>query len=510
MTIKYYRDKGTPTRVVRMLNGFGTEARYGVHNDSVKNLVRGIAERVLYTPGKDGLLEPVRKPTDGFFKRLHTLQNRLIRHTTSTTRVPLDKFPEMYTGRKRVAYEKAVQELKEVPIKRTDALVKTFIKAEKINFSAKPDPAPRVIQPRSYRYNVEVGRYLKPFEHKVFEAFEKVYGYKVILKGLNADGVAHEFRTSWDAFHKPVAIGLDASRFDQHVSRDALQFEHRYYNLCFRDPELAELLRWQLHTTGFGRAKDGHVRYEVDGCRMSGDMNTSLGNCIIMASIVLGYFESYGVKARLHNNGDDCTVICEQADLYRLEHIGAWFNHFGFKLTQEQPVSVFECISFCQTQPVLLSSGWRMVRDPRTAMSKDCVSLLRWGNETEFNAWRNAISECGLHLTSGVPIWEKWYQKLWAPLPKAYAVEAIYESGMGFLARGVKKAVITEATRYSFYLAFGILPDDQIALEGDVPEVMWLQPRPLEHNTVLPFADFTHYAEQIKTKERLCSPAGGL
>lgn len=495
---------------MRILNNFGSGACYGVHNDSLKNLVRGIAERVLYTPGKDGLLEPVRKPTENFFHRLHPLQNRLIRNTTSTTRVPLDEFPLLYSGRKRVAYEKAVQELKEVPINRADALVKTFLKAEKINFSSKPDPAPRVIQPRSYRYNVEVGRYLKPFEHKAFEAFEKTFGYKVILKGLNADDVALNLRESWDEFAKPVAVGLDASRFDQHVSQDALQFEHRYYNTVFQSKELKRWLSWQLSTTGIGRAKDGHVRYTVDGCRMSGDMNTSLGNCIIMACIVLQYFQEYGLKARLHNNGDDCMVICEQSDLYRLDHIGSWFKHFGFKLTQEPAVTTFECISFCQTQPVLLSSGWRMVRDPRTAMSKDCLSLLRWGNKTEFDAWRNAISECGLHLTSGVPIWEKWYSKLWTPLPKEYAVQAIYETGMGYMARGVKTAEITEETRYSFYLAFGILPDDQIALETDVPEVEWLQPRPLEQSSINPFADFTHYAHQIQTKEHLCSPVGGV
>ncbi|MBC7344441.1 MAG: hypothetical protein H5U03_03285, partial [Clostridia bacterium] len=30
----------------------------------------------------------------------------------------------------------------------------------------------------------------------------------------------------WGAFDNPVAIGQDYSKFDQHISKDALQYEH--------------------------------------------------------------------------------------------------------------------------------------------------------------------------------------------------------------------------------------------------------------------------------------------
>jgi len=39
------------------------------------------------------------------------------------------------------------------------------------------------------------------------------------------------------------------------------------------------------------------------------------------------------------------------------------------------------------------------------------------------------------------------------------------------MARGVKAGVITEESRYSFYLAFGINPDLQLAMENSWPGI---------------------------------------
>ena len=74
----------------------------------------------------------------------------------------------MYVGRKRGIYERAYTSLMVRAIGVRDAWVNTFVKAEKVNFDKKTDPAPRVIQPRSPRYNLEVGRYLKLYEKELF------------------------------------------------------------------------------------------------------------------------------------------------------------------------------------------------------------------------------------------------------------------------------------------------------------------------------------------------------
>jgi len=74
-----------------------------------------------------------------------------------------------------------------LPVKEKDAWLSTFVKAEKLNISAKPDPAPRVIQPRDPRYNVELGRYLRHSEEYLFKAIDKVFGGRTIFKGISAD-----------------------------------------------------------------------------------------------------------------------------------------------------------------------------------------------------------------------------------------------------------------------------------------------------------------------------------
>lgn len=482
------KDKGQ--REVRTLDGFVGSDRYGVHNPSVINLVRGVAERVLYTSSEGGLERPV-QPDPEVFELLRPLRSRVLRNTRSTTVVPVEEYPQLYhDSRKRATYARAVASLETKALGRNDAIVNTFVKAEKVNFTAKPDPAPRVIQPRSARYNVHVGRYLKPFEKNMYAGFAETYGYNVICKGLNAATTATQLRQNWEKYSSPVAIGLDASRFDQHVSRAALEYEHGFYNGIFQSRELRELLTWQLRNRGRGYCNGKKVTYTVDGCRMSGDINTSLGNCIIMSSIVLAYFEEHGVDARLSNNGDDCVVICERSQLPKMESIDAWFRRFGFKLTREAPVFDFERIQFCQTQPVLTSSGWRMVRNPFTATSKDAVSLLSWATEDEFNRWRGAISSCGLSLTRGVPFWEAYYTNIGGECDER-AFERVADSGLGYMGVGMDTSgdVITPEARYSFWLAFGLDPDMQIALESVQRDIRFSERCPLTFGDVTPYSE---------------------
>lgn len=453
---------------------------YGVHSNNIKNLTRGIAERVLYVR-RDGVLQRTPKPVSGVFSRLSLFRDALVAATPSTRVVPLREFPLLYSDpRKRSIYERAVASLSRWGLTKRDAVVNTFVKAEKVNFSAKPDPAPRVIQPRSPRYNAVVGRYLKLFEKQAFTAVSRVMGYQVILKGLNAQGVAKALRASWDVFRDPVAVGLDASRFDQHVSRDALAWEHSYYNAVFRSPELAHALSWQLRNVGKAYCGEHVVQYTTDGCRMSGDMNTGLGNCLIMVAIVRQFCVERGISHRLANNGDDCVLMVERADLPRLLTIDQWFLEFGFTLTREEPVDVFERMEFCQASPCWTSTGWRMVRNISTAPSKDLVSLLSWKSECDRRVWAGAVGRCGLELTRGVPVWEAFYRGLLAQgSTRVGGDAAVRRSGFGYMARGVQGGHISSESRVSFWRMTGITPSHQRVLEQELEKADYALHRPV-------------------------------
>lgn len=444
-----------------------------MHNNNLDNLLRGLYERVLFRVQKGEAHQPAQPLAGVFEERLSEFRRRLVELTPRIRRVTRDEFVRMYTGRKRVVYEKAVASLAVRQLTRADAYLSTFVKCEKINFHTKPDPAPRVIQPRGPRYNVEVGRYLKMHEGKIIEGIAGVFGGRTVMKGLNAEEQAAELRAMWDQFRRPAGIGLDASRFDQHVSRAALEFEHScYLAMCPNHTRrwLRTLLSWQLRNRGYARAEDGIVKYEVGGRRMSGDMNTGLGNCLLMCALVYAYAESIGVRVRLANNGDDCMVIMESSDVPTFTAgLDAWFLEMGFRMECEAPVHVFEKLVFCQTQPVFDGDRWVMCRDPRVCVAKDCISVLDLG--TSCQAWAGAVGECGLALAGGVPVLQAFYTALLRNgKPSNVGKHPWMESGFQMLAKGLDRGARTvkPVARASFWRAFGIMPDLQEAIEEEL------------------------------------------
>lgn len=426
-------------------------------------------------------LKPPPRPSPGVYaSRMREAWVALRRWCPRSAPVDYDIFVEYYWGRKKTIYRQAADSLIQKPLEAKDAYLKTFVKAEKVNFTAKPDPAPRVIQPRSPRYNVEVGRYLKPIEKLVYRAIRKVWGGHTVLKGLNAKQTAAQLRSMWDEFECPVALGLDASRFDQHVSLDALKFEHAVYGLFFNSHDqckLFELLHLQLHNRGTAILEEAKVTYSVDGCRMSGDINTSTGNCLIMSMLVWTWARGCGVKCRLANNGDDCVVIMEKADLGRFRKgLDEWFVEMGFTLTSEPPAYLFEHIDFCQTHPVFDGVDWIMVRNPHICIPKDLITLL--DIETSFRKWAASIGDCGLALTSGLPILQEFYQNLrnvGSEAIRGDARDALVGTGMAYMATGLTAQYrpVTWQARVSFALAFNITPDEQKLMEA------WLRAHPL-------------------------------
>lgn len=448
---------------------------FGIHNNNLENLRRGLAERVFSVEMPGGFQQPPKPAAGVFEERLAYFRSELLAHVPVSTPIPLDSFPGLYEGRRRTVYQNAVDSLYARPVERRDAELTTFVKAEKLNLEKKPDPAPRVIQPRTPRYNSCVGVYLKPLEAKVCKGIAEVFGETTVMKGLNSAEQGELMSRKWNKFKRPVAVGLDAKRFDQHVSVDALKFEHSCYLGCFPAfyrKELRKLLSWQLVNKGKGVASDGTIPYQVDGCRMSGDMNTSLGNCLLMCSMVHAYMRHCGIsRYELCNNGDDCTVIFEQSELDRfMTGLVAWFLDMGFQMEVETPVYDLEGIEFCQTHPIWTPDGWIMCRNDAVARAKDCVSLIPWSSEKMFKSWCKSVGQCGLSLAGGVPIFQEFYASLVRSGVGARAVagQDRLKSGMQILAERMSRSYgdVHPRTRYSYWLAFGVTPDMQCALEA--------------------------------------------
>lgn len=454
-----------------VIGGVASHVNYNVHNNSLHNLKRGLAERVFYVKGQDGTLVPPPAPLPGVYTQLARFTGKLRQHLPPTTPVSREEFAMMYRGRKQLRYLEAVESLQAKALEARDAWVMTFLKAEKINFTAKRDPAPRVIQPRQPRYNVEVGRYLKPAESYVYRAIACVFGGTTVTKGLNAAEVGSCISSKWEGLKHPVAVGLDASRFDQHVSVPALEWEHSVYNHMFKSQELKELLKMQLVNRGIARAKDGTVKYSVEGRRMSGDINTALGNCLLMCALVWTYMKSKKIRPVLVNNGDDCVCFMEARCLGRfMDGLKEWFLEMGFTMTVEKPCYELEEIEFCQGKVIITDEGPLMVRNVMNALAKDSTCLIPIDSRKGFERWVNSVGCCGESLCGGVPVMQSFYRmykRVTPPKKKSSIDYPFIESGMSYLASRMTRTdrPISEQTRYSFYLAFGILPDAQVELE---------------------------------------------
>lgn len=441
------------------------------------NVVKAIKERVFFVK-LEGVFQPPPRPAyPGIFEdRCREFKNSFINLVQPASPLSRKQYLSRYKGRQLTRYEKAFESLKHRPLALKDSFVNVFLKCEKVNFTAKPNAIPRVISPRHPRYIVSLGQYIMRIEHNVYKTITKVFGARCVFKGLNAHASGRQMREHWDHFVDPVAIPLDASRYDQHVSAQALEFEHSIYRLYFPDDQFfAQMLRWQINNRCFANLPSGRVKYRRRGGRQSGDCNTGLGNCLLMCAKFHGFMNHVGItNYRLANNGDDCVLMFERQDLIRRQDtfgddLALYFRELGFTMEMGDPVSVFEKIEFCQTQPVYTPDGWIMCRIPQICIPKDCLSLKPLDSFKLAKRWIKSVGMCGMSLSGGVPVLQEFYRCMiqLGGNVKELVGDPTQDTGFARLARGMKRTYsdIDSRTRVSFWRAFGIDPNTQVIIE---------------------------------------------
>jgi len=204
---------------------------------------------------------------------------------------------------------------------------------------------------------------------------------------------------------------------------------------------------------------------------MSGDMNTGLGNCILMCAMVHAYAKSRGVDVKLMNNGDDCVVMMEDVDLDRFnEGLNEWFLDLGFRMVAEQPVYQLHQIEFCQMHPIELGEECRMVRNIPVSLRKDTITVHNLANAATREKWCTAVGTGGLNLTGGIPVVQnfyKSYQRIGCMRMSRFTDDPTFATGMKLMSKGMNELYKTPDawTRVQVFEAWGITPDEQEALE---------------------------------------------
>lgn len=446
-----------------------------INDPNITTLKTALLTRMYYCAVNGEFVEPP-LPRRGLVQsRLKLFRTQLCKLNGRSTTISAEEFVDMYRGRKHTIYNNALEEYYDKGPLRHHSRSVAFVKCEKVN----PTKAPRCIQPRHPVYNIGVGRYLKHIEHQIYRSIDKIFESTTVISGYNVLEIGAIAADHWNAFSNPVAIGLDATKFDMHVNVDLLRWEHSIYlNMFGNDPVLKQLLDWQVHNIGAGYCDDGWLTYSVEGRRFSGDMNTAMGNKIIMTALIYTYAKERCVKIRLMNNGDDCMVFMECKDLNKFScGLESWFLEMGLRMCAEAPVYDLQMVEFCQMRPIRVCGVWTMVRNIDTAREKDTISIIPLSTEKMCRKWMHAVGTCGLALCDGVPIMSAFYKYYTRNGIESKVSDCVsMQSGMQMMSQRMEFTgkEITDEARYDVFVAWGITPDEQVAIEEHLTSLQFV------------------------------------
>lgn len=381
----------------------------------------------------------------------------------------MDQSLAHFKGARFTLYSNARESLKTRPLCRRDANLGCFIKSEKFNPDEKINPDPRMIQARGPRFNLHMAQFMHPLEHAVYRVEDR-HGLRIFAKGLNAVQKASLIRSKFDVLSHPVCYSLDASRFDKHVSPGLLKEEHNFYKNVFQGDSLLSLLcEWQMKnkcrtTTG--------VTYQATGGRMSGDMNTAIGNCILMYAMLMGVARRLGVEPLVVDDGDDCLMFINKWDEKKFENnISQYFKEFGMDIKLENKAYSPEQVVFCQSRMV----GDRMVRNWVKVLSHGTAGVKHWNDPKLVRPMMTSVGMCELACNPGVPVLQNYASALVRngkgerqkrlDVDHGVLVRALHEVGSIDAIFQARTQPITMSSRIAFEQAFGISPLDQQLLE---------------------------------------------
>jgi hypothetical protein len=209
-----------------------------------------------------------------------------------------------------------------------------------------------------------------------------------------------------------AVVGIDMKRFDSHVSVEQLRIEHSVYLSCLPDPRFQTLLAWQCRNRG--TTMNG-LRYGLEGGRMSGDMNTALGNCVLMIIMCKALMKSLGITNwDLACDGDDTLLFVPNGEVDNLRTNGPQcFLEFGHEVKFESLAYELEEVLHCQSRPVLTGDGsYSMIRNPSKTLSNALTAFRHFHEPKGGMKVMKSIAQCELVLNRGVPVLQSYAENL--------------------------------------------------------------------------------------------------
>lgn len=400
------------------------------------------------------------------------------------TKEELEEVLTRFPPRKRELYREGLSTALDM---KQHARITVFIKQENVVFKEKDKP--RVIQFRSPTFLAHCLPFLKPIEHAHYHGryLWNKQQKTTCAKGLGPVGRMRLLEQMVSDVQDPYAINLDGSAFDAHVVPNALKAEWRYYTLAGKEAgyspatikKMKKMGRAQLINRCTARVDDGTVKYKVDGNRMSGDLNTGLGNSVLQEWYIASAMKHYAVPDRdwrMLVDGDDAVLILSGKHLSKVDDLPAFFARFSQEVKIEGVSSVslshMEPIDFCQSRPINVDGKWRLVRDPKKVYNGYNSSSKHMRVIEDCRRYWASVSGPEMIWARGVPVHTAFFGMLHKlsgdARPLEYISNRFWLRHLQRCETMIPNTEIHMGTRESYETAFGITVADQLSIESEL------------------------------------------
>lgn len=301
-------------------------------------------------------------------------------------------------AQKKKQYQQALEQLKVDG--RPRSYVQPFTKVEKMSL-IKKYKAPRMIQGRHKTHNIAYGKFVKPLEKTVSKYNKntnKFFGkgdYDTQARKIAAMAKKYKYYTE-----------CDHSTFDAHVTEEQLRMSHRYVKQCFEHKyhkEIEKLQAKMVTNKTFARSGD---KYTVTGTRMSGDVDTGFGNCLINYAILKSTLKDMNMEGEAIVNGDDSIIFTNEPIDTKLAE--AHFKTYNMETKVNKSVTDIHQVEFCRTKLVINSEGQpTMMIDPERLT--DIYGMqYRCRKEKKYHQYLLETALCNAMINKNNPIGILW------------------------------------------------------------------------------------------------------
>jgi hypothetical protein len=249
-----------------------------------------------------------------------------------------------------------------------------------------------MIQARNITFNIEYGRYIKPIEDCIGKRVQ-------IGKGTNNEIASKIYKLS--KIYK-YYTECDHTTFDAHVTTEMLRLTHTFYQACYKhDKCLRQLSNKTINNNC--KTRD-NIKYRVRGTRMSGDVDTSLGNSLINYAILKEVVSRLVGKCEVIVNGDDSIIFTKKPIDTRL--LSEELKIFNMESKVQESSANIHTVEFCRQKLVINSVGVpTLMINPKRLID---IYGMTYKQQSDYLEYLRQVCVCNIAINVTNPLAQYW------------------------------------------------------------------------------------------------------